>query len=204
MQSFASRSLPSSPMPRAAHHRAQPVVALPSPRDERYPRAWWLRVVRGIAGVWWIPLALYVGSATALLFVTQTRTDAAPLTLDTAASALGFGDALDFFAQEPWALIGSVTLVVALIGGALWLQHLAAVDRRREVTVLMLRQAQSSELENPTWMRDALFPALRWRLHTLLRWRILLQCALLLAMLLVGAVLGMLFSGSLLAGAIIH
>lgn len=146
-----------------------PPGSLPDAFDARYPRRWWLRALRFVFGLWWLPLAVYLVQA-----LTSLATHAIAHGLRSLASvplvlaALRLRWALGLAAERPVGLVllvaGGVALLAALMGG--WrLGRWARADRVREAQVLVLRLARPEERTNPAWMRRALLPAMEWRLR---------------------------------------
>ncbi len=177
---------------------AQPVMALPEAydaHDVRYPRRWWLRALRALASAWWVPLAVYLTQASALLLLAeQAQHFAAPPDGAMLAQALRIDWAPMFILEQPAGLvilaIGLVALLVALVGGVAagrW----AKADRQREAEVLTFRLARPEERMNALFVRQALAPALAWRLRTARIRRNLVTLALAIAALAAGALIAL-------------
>src|SRR5262249_51648005 len=148
--------------------------ALPDPYDTRYPRRLWLRAVRLAAGVWWLPLVVYVSQAMATLSWQLLIGDVAFLTDEhVMARALRLDWLPALVTTQPEGLIAVALSVMLLLGwliGGFFVGRWAAEDRREEVQVLVLRLARPEERLDGRWMRRALAPALEWRLRKM-RWR---------------------------------
>jgi hypothetical protein len=173
------------------------LVSLPDAHDHRYPRRWWYRLLRQVATLWWVPLALYVSYGSATLLLLSVRTDIAWfITPNTIAAAFGAAPALSFVAWAPWLLSA---LLVVVLGGALVVAvrglRWAWTDETREAMVLLLREVRTTEQANTLWMRNALAPALEWRLHALRRRHVGVVVALLLAALVAGALMALFSAG---------
>jgi hypothetical protein len=199
MQPVASGPLSATHRVSASVSLPHTLLSLPDACDDRYPRRWWYRVLRLLANVWWAPLLAYLSYGCATVLLLGVRTDIPWfITPNTIAAAFGAG-AVPYDAQAP--LLGwlvTAVLVVALAAAlALVIRALrwAWADRTREVMVLQLRQVRAKEQANSVWMRNALAPALDWRLHALRRRHILFGAALLLAAVLVGVLLALLSNG---------
>jgi len=194
MQPAASHPLTSDRARTARASRTGPPLALPDAHDGRYPRAWWFRVPRALAGVWWLPLAVYVGyGATALVLADPAAGTEGGLPALTRAYALD--GLVSLVGGQAWLLALLAPALLALAAVGVVIQRRAADDAGREAMALLLREVSASEQANSAWMRHALLPALEWRVQSVRRRRHLLGAALLLAALLLGALLAVLFGG---------
>src|SRR5262249_19501903 len=148
--------------------------ALPDPYDLRYPRRLRLRALRLAAGVWWLPLVVYVSQAMAMLGWQMLIGDYTFLTDEHAIARALRLEWLPALVMTQAEGLGAVALgVVLLLGwliGGFFVGRWAAEDRRQEVRVLVLRLARPEERLDGRWMRRALAPALEWRIRTM-RWR---------------------------------
>jgi hypothetical protein len=157
-----------------ASREAQPTFmptayALPDAYDSRYPRRFWMRAIRGLASAWWVPLVVYITqAATLLLLAEQAARFATPPDGMLVARALHVAWVPMFILEQPAGLVmlvfGLVALLLALIGGIAAGRWVKA-DRRLEAQVLMLRLARPEERANSTFLRNAIGPALAWRLN---------------------------------------
>jgi hypothetical protein len=159
---LASRFLSPSP--------SLPVPApLPDAYDRRYPRRWWVRLVRFGAEVWWLPVVAYLAQAATLL-AQQTAARGAGTLADGSvmAAALRLDWAQSIALEQPQALpllaLAAVALVLALVG-AVRAGRWARADRALEAQVLVLRLARPHERMDPDWMERAMLPAMEWRLR---------------------------------------
>jgi len=183
---LASHSPSPSPSPSPSLPVSVP-LPLPDAYDRRYPRRWWVRLARFAAGVWWLPVVVYLAQATALL-AQQTATRGAGTLADgmVIAAALRLDWAQSIALEQPQTLplvaLAAVALVLALVG-AVRAGRWARTDRVLEAQVLVLRLARPHERMDPLWMERAMLPAMEWRLrqHRMRRRRAMLALALLAA-----------------------
>lgn len=163
---------PASPAPRPVSGPPIPFLPLgrlPDALDARYPRRWGRRALRFAAGVWWLPLAIYLAQAVTAL--AEHAVAHGPRSLVDARllmAALRLGWAPGLAEERPVGVVvlaaGGTALLFALAGG--WrVGRWARADRVREAQVLVLRLARPEERTDPTWMRRALLPAMEWRLR---------------------------------------
>jgi hypothetical protein len=193
----AMRPLAVPAFPRAERN-AQPVryvAAQPDASDARYPRRWWLRAIRLLAGAWWAPLAVYLAQAAArLLLAERAMRFAAPPDGALVARALRIDWAPMFILEQPAGLVfialGLVALLLALVG-AVAAGRWAEADRREETQVLTFRLARPDERMSAAFVRQALAPALAWRLRTARIRRRLTTLALALASIAAGALIAL-------------
>jgi hypothetical protein len=190
MAHFVSQPLlrPLASYPTSRSWRAAPL--LPDAYDSRYPRRWWIRVLRLVASAWWAPLVVYLTQAATLLLLNEraARFTAVPDGAQVA-RALRIDWAPVFIVEQPAGLallaLGLLALLLALAAGVAagrW----AKVDRRREAEVLLVRLARPEERVSAAFVEQALAPALAWRLRTARLRRRLIS----LALALVAVVLG--------------
>ena len=159
-----------TPEPQNVPQNVQYVSALPDPYDDRYPRHFWLRAFRMLASAWWAPLVVYLTQAAALLLLAEQAEQFAALPDGgMVARALHIGWAPMFILDQPAGLViivlGIVALLLALVG-AIAAGRWAEADRRQEAQVLTFRLARPEERMNAAFVRQALAPALAWRLRT--------------------------------------
>ncbi len=194
MQHEVSHPLSASQAGAARSARSGTLLTLPNARDERYPRHWSMRLVRLSASVWWPPLAIFCGYLVTTLAQNALRA-AAGLTPPATTTTLGLDGILSILQEQPLLLAGALPLVAAL-AGLIIATRWAGEDRVREARSLLMREVSASEQANSNWMRNAFMPALDWRVRSLRRRRLITSLALLLAALVLGALLALLFSGA--------
>jgi hypothetical protein len=197
MASPASHPLVLTRQPESASRRARLLRSLPDPHDRRYPRARWLRLLRGISRVWWVPLVVYLAHAASKLAVWDAH-GALPTRVNSTqlARALLVTPLQPWFAGQPvstlalFASLAFATLtmtVLCCVQAARW----SARDSVREAEILLLRNVRSAEWSDGAWMWRAFAPALEWRLKMMRRNGRLLRVGLLLAALAVGVLFGL-------------
>lgn len=195
MQHEVSHPLSASPAGAARSARSSvTLLTLPNARDERYPRHWSMRLVRLSASVWWVPLAMFCGYLATTLAQNALRADPG-LTPPPVTTTLGLDGILSALQTQPLLLAGSLPVLAAL-AGLIMATRWAGEDRVREARSLLMREVSASEQANSNWMRNAFMPALDWRVHSLQRRRLITSLALLLAALVLGALLALLFAGT--------
>jgi hypothetical protein len=197
MASPASHPLVFTRHPVSASSRALLLRSLPDPHDRRYPRAWWLRLLRGSSRVWWLPLVVYLAHAASVLVAWDTHDG-----LSAMPNGSHLTRALLVTPLQPWldgqpfstlALFASLAFatltmtVLCCVQAARW----SARDSVREAEILLLRNVRSAEWSDGAWMWRAFAPALEWRLKTMRRNGLMLRIGLLLAALTVGVLLGL-------------
>jgi len=165
----AMRPFPVPALPRTVQN-VQYVSELPDAYDDRYPRRWWLRAIRMLASAWWTPLVVYLAQAVAQLLLAESAARfAAPLDSAMVARALRVDWAPMFILDQPASLVfivlGLVALLLALVC-AIAAGRWAEEDRRQEARVLTFRLARPDERLDVAFVRQALAPALAWRLRT--------------------------------------
>jgi hypothetical protein len=169
-------------------------ISLLNGRDQRYPRARGWRVIRMLASICWLPLAALAGYAGAKTMLLALR-PGATLDLPSIIGALGIDGLIGAVQEQPMLLAGAFPLAAVLVCAGmavLW----AGGDRAREAQALLLREVSPTEKANTTWMRNACLPALAWRARSLHRRRLFTGLALLLASLLLGMLIALLFAGA--------
>jgi hypothetical protein len=197
MASPASHPLIFTRQPVSASSRALLLRSLPDPHDRRYPRARWLRLLRGSSRIWWVPLVVYLAHAASALVAWDTHDG-----LSAMLNGSRLTRALLVTPLQPWldgqsfstlALFASLAFAVVTMAVLCCVQlaRWSARDSVREAEILLLRNVRSAEWSDGAWMWRAFAPALEWRLKAMRRNGFLLRVGLLLVALAAGVLLGL-------------